>query len=152
MKHVLLASLFALGTTAAHAADEQQVDKELSPWVTSSLQAGNAGFDSWTLTTGYHYPLMEQVNVFVATEVTLAAKDSASRGLLSGIEYNFGDILSIKGEVQAQKENSSTEGIIGMSTQLSITEDMNLEAALDYAFTEDADNTTQYKLGVGVKF
>ncbi|STQ76921.1 hypothetical protein [Grimontia hollisae] len=123
------------------------------PWFSNSITTGNQGFDSWTISSGYHYPLLKNVNVYLGTEMTTeTAYTASSKGLLSGIQYNFTDNLSIGSTVQAERINEETVGVVGMSSQLRLTDKLNLEAKVDYNLNQTPAASATYQLGVGFRF
>ncbi|MFD2179917.1 hypothetical protein [Veronia pacifica] len=133
--------------------NDPAADALKEPWISRDVHTLSPAYDSWTLVTEYHIPIVKQVNVYVATEMGLAASaQSSSRGLLSGIEYNFNESLIFKGQVQATKGAENTLGVIGMSTQYYLFDNLNLEAKLDYSLNDKSEDFALYQFGVDVKF
>ncbi|MEZ8128344.1 hypothetical protein [Enterovibrio norvegicus] len=123
------------------------------PWFSSSITSGYSGFDSWTINSGYHYPVLKNINVYLATEMRTATNDSTStKGLLSGIQYSFNEKLSFESSVQAEHANEETVGIVGMGSKLQLTEHLNVEARFDYSLNQEPSASAQYQLGVGYRF
>lgn len=128
-------------------------DDDLEPWFSNSITTGNQHFDSWTVSTGYHYPVWKNVNLFLATEMTTETEHSGSaKGLLSGIQYNFNEVISIGSSVQAERVNEETVGVVGMHSQLRLTDKLNLEAKFDYNLNQTPAASATYQLGVGYRF
>lgn len=128
-------------------------DDNQKPWFSSSITTGNQSFDSWTVSSGYHYPVLKNVNVYLGTEMTTETDHTASsKGLLSGIQYNFNEKLSIGSTVQAERVNEETIGVVGMSSQLRLTDKFNLEAKFDYNLNQTPAASANYQLGVGYRF
>ncbi len=131
----------------------EYLEENQKPWFSSSISTGNQSFDSWTVSSGFHYPLLENINVYLATEMTSETDYSASsKGLLSGIQYNFNDKLSVGSSVQAERVNEETIGVVGMSSQLRLTDKLNLEAKFDYSLNQEPAASANYQLGVGYRF
>lgn len=122
-------------------------------WISNSISTGDQGFDSWTISSGYHYPLLKNMNVYFATELTNETDSaSTSQGLLSGIEYNFSERITFDGTVQAERVNEETIGFMGMSSKIMITDDINVKATFDLFLVQSPISFANYQLGVGFRF
>ncbi|MEZ8143686.1 hypothetical protein A1OQ_05735 [Enterovibrio norvegicus FF-162] len=123
------------------------------PWFSHSISTGGQSFDSWTISSGYHYPVLKKINVYLATEMTTESDYNASaKGILSGLEYNFNDALSFGSNVQAERVNEETIGSVGMSSQYKLTDKLNLQAKFDYSVSQQPAASANYQLGVGYRF
>ncbi|MDD1794164.1 hypothetical protein LRP50_13565 [Enterovibrio sp. ZSDZ42] len=128
-------------------------DNNQTPWFSHSVSTGGQHFDSWTMSSGYHYPVLKNINVYLATEMTTESDYNASaKGVLSGLEFNFSDSLSFGSSIQAERVNEETVGSVGMSSQFRLTEKLNLEAKFDYSLNQEPAASANYQLGVGYRF
>ena len=132
----------------------ENTDKEEKRiWLTNSIHLSDQGFDSWTVTTGYHLSLMKNINIYLATGLTNESVfSSTSRGLLSGIEYNLNERVSFDGTVQAARINEETVNSMIMSSKVKITDEINMKASVDLNLNQTFNNDTNYQLGIGFQF
>ncbi|PKF51927.1 hypothetical protein [Enterovibrio nigricans] len=157
MRQLLLAITLQLVAFLAFAQGSlplyEYVEENDKPWFSNSLKTGNQTFDSWTISSGYHYPVHKKVNVFLATELTTdSVISSGAKGVASGVQFNVNETLTFDSSIQAERINEETIGVFGMSSTYRITDSLNLEAKVDYNFNQMPENSTNYQLGVGYRF
>ncbi|OAN14128.1 hypothetical protein A3K86_11100 [Photobacterium jeanii] len=140
----------ALPTTAA--------DKELlslintdapSGWFMSSQSKNADQFDLWQIDSGYAYSLNNDIELYLSTRLTSGNDNqSASRGMLSGVNYKLTPKMSLRSAVTTEKrvDQDATMGL-EVSSQYQVTDKVNLHATIDY---EDLEQI--YQFGIGFRF
>ncbi|SIO03907.1 hypothetical protein [Salinivibrio sp. ES.052] len=116
-----------------------------------SIPSASQGFDSWTIQSGYRYPL-NKVAIYMGTQIQSENPQSTTKhGLLSGIEYHFTNKLRVSSQIS--RGNSDT--LInqwGVSSRYQFSESVGVNAGLDVEFRREADPESIYQLGVGLNF
>lgn len=132
----------------------QYIEKKTQTvWFSNSLSSGDHGFDSWTISSGYYYSLMKNINIYVATEMSTETTFSlGSKGLLSGIEYNFNERITFDSSVQTERTNEETIDSLGMSSKIKLSDQFNLEAKLGFNLNQSFSSSASYQVGVGYQF
>ncbi|KLV04390.1 hypothetical protein ABT56_14710 [Photobacterium aquae] len=119
-----------------------------SGWFLSSQSKGAEQYDLWQIDSGYAYSLTENTELYLSTRLkTGNDAHSATRGMLSGVKYNFTPKLSLKSAVKSEKQDEETVLGVEVSSQYEVTERINLHATMDYESLEQI-----YQLGIGFKF
>ncbi|AJR09885.1 hypothetical protein H744_2c3243 [Photobacterium gaetbulicola Gung47] len=114
----------------------------------SSQSKGAEQFDLWQIDSGYAYSISDNTELYLSTRLkTGNEKQSASRGLLSGVKYNFTSKLSLQSAVTSETQNQDTVMGVEVSSQYEVTERLNLHATLDYEALEQI-----YQFGIGFRF
>ncbi|KHT61725.1 hypothetical protein C9J03_10250 [Photobacterium gaetbulicola] len=139
----------ALPTTAAESRLFSILDDNSSSgWFMSSQSKGAEQFDLWQIDSGYAYSISDNTELYLSTRLkTGNEKQSASRGLLSGVKYNFTSKLSLQSAVTSETQNQDTVMGVEVSSQYEVTERLNLHATLDYEALEQI-----YQFGIGFRF
>ncbi|MGF1685548.1 hypothetical protein L4C36_02515 [Photobacterium japonica] len=139
----------ALPTTAAeHSLLSKADDPASSGWFLSSQSRGAEQFDLWQIDSGYAYALTDNTALYLSTRLKSGNdKESASRGLLSGVKYHFTSRLSLQSAVTSETQDRDTTLGVEVSSQYEVSERINLHATMDYEAIEQV-----YQLGIGFKF
>lgn len=148
--------LLSLGTHSI-AKEIQSQSITISPlentWFSNSLSYNSSQFDTWTISTQYHYAIMENINVYVATEVISASRQkNTATGLLSGIQYSINEAIVVESNLQAEKRNHELIGIVEMSSKFRVSDKIALEAKIDYNLHQNEKSEANYQVGVGYRF
>ena len=139
----------AFPTTAAeHSLLHKADDPSSSGWFLSSQSRGAEQFDLWQIDSGYAYALTDNTALYLSTRLKSGNdKQSASRGLLSGVKYHFTPRLSLQSAVTSETQDRDTTLGVEVSSQYEFSERINLHATMDYEAIEQV-----YQLGIGFKF
>lgn len=122
-------------------------------WFTNSLFVGDNAFDSWTISSGYHLSLMRNINIYLVTEMSTETNyTSSSKGVLSGIEYHFSERITFDSNLQAERIDQEIIRLLGMSSKIKLTEQINLQAKFDFNLNESLSSSASYQVGVGYQF
>lgn len=154
MKRILI--VIALQFVAFTASSEElsiKFEADRDNWFFSSAPNVTADFDIWAISSGYSYPVRDKVRLFVGTEIKSSSQnEAASHGLLSGIEYNFSDVLSFSSGLQTDRFEDETINSFGMSSHLQVTENLDIRAGFDVELNQPTPATPIYQLGLGIRF
>ena len=139
----------ALPTTAAESRLLSILDDNSSSgWFMSSQSKGAEQFDLWQIDSGYAYSISDKTELYLSTRLkTGNESQSASRGMLSGVKYNFTPKLSLQSAVTSETQDQDTVMGVEVSSQYEVTERLNLHATLDYESLEQI-----YQFGIGFRF
>lgn len=122
-------------------------------WFSNSLSYHSSHFDTWTISSGYHYPILDNMNIYVATEIiSESINQNSESGFLSGIQYMVNDGVTVDSNIQAETRDHDLIRIIEMSSRFRLSRDINLEAKIDYNFNQTQKSEANYHLGVGYRF
>ncbi|MDO6543355.1 hypothetical protein [Photobacterium sanguinicancri] len=140
----------ALPTTAADKGLLSLIsDETTTGWFMSSQSKNAEQFDLWQIDSGYAYSISNDVELYLSTRLTSGNEtQAASRGMLSGVKYNLTPKMSLRSAVTAEKRiNQDATVGLEVSSQFSVTEQVNFHATVDY---EDLEQI--YQLGIGFRF
>ncbi len=103
----------------------------------SSKKQMNNQFDSWTIDSGYRYPIFDSIDIYLGTRVDSSGEPNNENGFLSGVSYSFNDNLLIKSTlhtVTAESENGGKENKLKaeVSSLMRLTDNLDLRATVDY--------------------
>ncbi|OOF01746.1 hypothetical protein BZG80_14710 [Salinivibrio sp. MA440] len=116
-----------------------------------SIPSASQGFDSWTVQSGYRYPL-QNVSVYIGTQLkSETAQSTSAHGLLSGIDYHFTDKLRVSSQISHDNDNALIDQW-GVSSRYQFSDAFGVNAGLDVEFDADAAPESIYQLGVGLSF
>ena len=135
-------------TAAEHSLLNKADDHTSSGWFLSSQSRGAEQFDLWQIDSGYAYSISDNTELYLSTRLK-SGNDSqpASRGLLSGVKYNFTPRLSLQSALTSETQDRDTVMGVEVSSQYEVTERLNLHATLDYEAIEQI-----YQIGIGFQF
>ncbi len=111
-------------------------DSPYKLFISSQKQLTNQ-FDSWTIDSGYRYPIFDSVDIYLGTRLDSSSETNNENGFLSGISYSFNDNISIKSTLHTITEESDTGGKekklkAEVSSLMRLTENLDLRATVDY--------------------
>ncbi|OOE90227.1 hypothetical protein [Salinivibrio sharmensis] len=116
-----------------------------------SIPSATQGFDSWTIQSGYRYPL-NNVSIYMGTQVKSENdRHTTQQGLLSGIEYRFTDKLRLSSQISRGNDDTLVNQW-GVNSRYQLNESIDVNAGLDIEFRPEASPESVYQLGVGLHF
>lgn len=116
-----------------------------------SIPSATQGFDSWTIQSGYRYPL-SNVSVYMGTQLKSENdQHTTQQGLLSGIEYRFTDKLRLSSQISRDNDDTLINQW-GVSSRYQLSESIDVNAGLDVEFRPETSPESIYQLGVGLHF
>lgn len=119
-----------------------------SGWFLSSQSKSAEQFDLWQIDSGYAYALGKKTELYLSTRLKSGnALQGATRGLLSGVKYNFSPKLSLQSAVTSESVNEEVVMGVEVSSQYEVINRVNLHATVDYEALEQI-----YQVGIGFRF
>ncbi|UXI00870.1 hypothetical protein [Photobacterium sp. TY1-4] len=139
----------ALPTAAAENSNWDPIPaNEGSGWFISSQSKSVEQFDLWQIDSGYAYALGKKTELYLSTRLKSGNEfQGATRGLLSGVKYNFSPKLSLQSAVTSESVNEETVVGVEVSSQYEVIDRVNLHATVDYESLEQI-----YQVGIGFRF
>jgi hypothetical protein len=117
-----------------------------------SMPSAGDRFDSWTIESGYRYPL-SNLSVYLGTQMKSETQTAPTqRGLLSGIEYRFTDKLHVSSQLSHGYQRDKSVNQWGVSSRYQLSDSFDVNAGLDVEFDPEKDTESIYQLGVGLRF
>ncbi|MEI8596544.1 hypothetical protein [Photobacterium sp. Hal280] len=150
MKHCCLLLLFCLAwpALATEPATEPVSASAMAGWFLNSQSRSAEQFDLWQIDSGYAYALTQSTQLYVSTRLKSGnQQQAATRGLLSGVKYNFSPKISLRSAVTSERVEENTRLGVELSSQYELNEKVNLHATMDYEALEQV-----YQLGIGFRF
>ncbi|WP_305843590.1 hypothetical protein [Photobacterium leiognathi] len=119
-----------------------------SGWFLSSQSRHKQAFDVWQIDSGYSYPIAKNTQVYLSTQLTSTTEQQhGSRGIASGVKYNFTPKVSLQSEINTATSDEKTKVGIEVSSQYNVSDKLNLRASVDYEELEQV-----IELGLGFSF
>ncbi|GAB6261471.1 hypothetical protein L4174_013505 [Photobacterium sp. CCB-ST2H9] len=145
----IICLLFLLAQPAIAAEAEQtMMPSPPSGWFLDSQSRSAEQFDLWQIDSGYTYALSPSTQLYVSTRLKSGNQyQSASRGLLSGVQYNFSPKISLRSAFTSERIEEDTRLGVELSSQYELNNRLNLHATMDYESLEQV-----YQLGIGFRF
>ncbi|UTV27313.1 hypothetical protein [Photobacterium atrarenae] len=139
----------ALPTAAAEKNNwDPALANESSGWFISSQSKSAEQFDLWQIDSGYAYALSQKTELYLSTRLKSGNEfQSATRGLLSGVKYNFSPKLSLQSAVTSESVNEEVVMGVEVSSQYEVLNRVNVHATVDYEALEQI-----YQVGIGFRF
>lgn len=121
---------------------------EGSGWFISSQSKSAEQFDLWQIDSGYAYALGQKTELYLSTRLKSGNEfQGATRGLLSGVKYNFSPKLSLQSAVTSESVNEEVVMGVEVSSQYKVLNRVNVHATVDYEALEQI-----YQVGIGFRF
>jgi hypothetical protein len=152
---IALASCLSLGAQAADwdflksEADSQLYVKSYSGVLLDSQTHHSDSFDLWLINTGYQYPIMDDVSLYMEAGPAIGPhSEQSGYNLSSGVRYQFSPTLNIASQLK-QLEVNKASTLLELNTSLLLTPQLAITA--NYGVS--AFSTEQsLSIGVGLNF